>query len=85
MKDDSAILNIINQALEKVTSKAWTIDRDTDLIESEILDSLDSMVFIMELEKKTGGKFPDTDLEEENFFKVGKLIDFLTSSVEDRE
>ncbi len=77
MTKDEAI-SLITGGLKKVTGKNIEFDMETDLIESEILDSLDSMVFIFELETGSGVKFPETDLEEENFFQVRKLIDYLT-------
>ena len=71
------IMELIDKAIEKATGNTFELTEETNLIESEILDSLDSMVFILELEKATGKKFPEEDLEEEGFFKVGKIVAFL--------
>jgi acyl carrier protein len=74
-------LDAINKALRKA------LDDDTasaqpgvDLIEAEILDSLDGMVFILELSGYTDKKFPETDLVDLGFYKVDKLVEFLTTA-----
>jgi acyl carrier protein len=79
MTEAEAISNI-KKALEKTLKHPTEFDRDADLIESNILDSLDANVFALELETITNKRFPeDADLVEQGFFKVPKLIEFLTS------
>ena len=75
-RDDAMAL--IGQALAKVTGKTVALGPETDLIEDEILDSLDGMVFAMEIEKAGGVKFPDdVDLVDEGYFKVDRLLALL--------
>ena len=57
----------------------FTLDDDADLLALGMLDSLDSMVFLLELSKLSGREFPEQDLEEKGFFKVAHLLDFLTA------
>jgi acyl carrier protein len=61
-------------------SKEFSLSMDTDLIKEEILDSLDSMVFILELAERSGKNFPEDDLVERGFFKVGHLVEFLAGA-----
>lgn len=68
-------LVVIADVLAKVIKKRPEITPATDL--TEHLDSLDSMVFFMELEERTGAKFPDTNLVKDGFFQVEKLANHL--------
>lgn len=77
MTEDEA-MTIIRQGLNEVLDEPVIIDKSIDLIEDEILDSVDSMVFCLEVEELSGKKFPtDGDLVEMGYFKVEKLVDFL--------
>jgi acyl carrier protein len=74
-------LEAINAALRKTLEKeSVSVTMQTDLVGEEIVDSLDGMVFLLELSGMTDKKFPDTDLVEQGFFKVKKLVGFLTES-----
>lgn len=73
-------LAAINKSLRKaLDDDSVTVGAGSDLIEEEILDSLDGMVFIMELSGYTDKKFPDTDLVELGFYKVDTLLEFLAT------
>ena len=72
-------LAAINDALRKTLEKDnFSVTMDTDLVEEKIVDSLDGMVFLLELSGCTDIKFPETDLVQLGFFKVKKLVEFLT-------
>lgn len=82
-------MRLVEQALAKTLEEAknpgggrkeFSLAMDTDLIKEGILDSLDSMVFILELAEKSGKSFPEDDLVEGGFFQVGHLVQFLTAS-----
>jgi acyl carrier protein len=76
---DHEALNLIESALKKVIKRDVRLTPDMDLIAGEILDSLDSMVFALEVENLSGKKFPeDIDLVEAGYYKVARLIDFVT-------
>lgn len=65
----------LEEILQYVCNKKVSITEDTDLLEDKILDSLDSMVFFMQLEEKLGiSVSEDVDLKEEGYYKVKKLL-----------
>lgn len=73
-------LRAIEEALQKVLRSDDTIELDDKLhlIDSEVLDSLDSLIFLMELEKRTSVKFPEKELEgDESLYIVGNLVRFI--------
>ena len=73
-------LDAINKSLRKaLDDDSVTVGPGIDLLDEEILDSLDGMVFILELSRYTDKKFPDTDLVELGFYNVDKLVEFLTA------
>ena len=73
-------LESINKSLRKaLDDETVSAQPGTDLVEEGILDSLDGMVFIMELSGHTEKKFPDEDLVELGFYKVDQLIEFLVT------
>ncbi len=71
---------IIKKSLESVLNRSIEIHLDTDLLKENILDSLDSMIFIMEIEHETNKKFPESvDLSAEGYFFVQKLISYIVA------
>jgi acyl carrier protein len=77
MTKDQA-LGLISAALCKTVNKdSVTIDEKTDLLRDGIIDSLDSMVFLMELSAKIGKEVSDEDANNPEFFSVGRLVDFV--------
>jgi acyl carrier protein len=79
--DQQQALDAITQALRTaLNDDTATVMIDTDLLGEDILDSLDGMVFLLELSAFTDKKFPEKDLKEQGFFKVRKLVDYMTSS-----
>ncbi len=72
------IIKEIEKILKDVCNREIAITEQTDLYEEKILDSLDSMVFFMQLEEKFKIHIPeDADLKAENFYKVAKLISII--------
>ena len=71
------ILKMINTALNEAIEREVELNEDTHLIEDEIIDSLDSAMFLLKLEKTSGKEIPDVAVEENNLFKVGNLINYL--------
>jgi len=79
MTEDDA-LKCIRESLETALDKKdVVIDLKTDLKEG-VLDSLDSMVFLLELEQRTGCKFPDSDIGADGYFRVANLVSLITSN-----
>jgi len=73
-------LNCIRESLETALDKKnIAIALETDL-KNGVLDSLDSMVFLLELEQRTGRKFPDSDIGADGFFRVDHLVKLITTS-----
>lgn len=65
----------LEEILKSVCNKEVHITAETDLLEDKILDSLDSMVFFMQLEEKLGiSVSDDIDLKAEGYYKVKKLL-----------
>lgn len=73
----SAILTALRRATK---DDSLEIEYDIDLLAKEVIDSLDGMVFLLELSGLTGVDFPETDPKEMGLFKVPTLIEFLTKS-----
>lgn len=73
-----AIIEALSKAITNFDKSS--VDENTDLIEEGVLDSLDSMVFLMELSELTQVDFPDDDLVDQGLFKIGKLITFIQNA-----
>jgi acyl carrier protein len=70
----------IHQFLENLLSaKTSSLDYDTDLVESGLLDSVAMMELLLWLEKSKGFEFRDEDLLPDNFRSINALQAFLTS------
>jgi acyl carrier protein len=71
-------LELITAALCKTLDKdSITIDEKTDLIGEGIIDSLDSMVFLLELSAKVGKEVSDEDAGNPDFYRVSRLLQFV--------
>ena len=70
-------LQDIAKTIEITIDNPVEISEETHLINDEIVDSLDSAVFLLEIEKLTDVKLTDKDVEERDLFKVANLIDFI--------
>jgi len=73
-------MNCIGAALQKVLKKdSLKFVMNTDLVGEKILDSLDRLVFLLELSELTGKEFPeDMDIVKAGLFKIFNLVDYLT-------
>jgi acyl carrier protein len=75
---EEEILARLSTVLENVIQKPVSITTESDLIADRVLDSLDGMVFMLDVEGEFGKKFPeDINLVAEGYYKVGKLVEFL--------
>jgi acyl carrier protein len=69
---------MVQKALVAATGKkSVQFSGETHLVESGVLDSLDSSVFLLELEKASGSKITDQDVEKNNLFKVSNMVAWL--------
>lgn len=69
---------IIRAALLKATGQSdLEYGDETHLVGSELLDSLDASVFLLELEKASGKQITDQDVEIHDLYHVSKLTDWL--------
>jgi acyl carrier protein len=74
-------LDLISQALQAtLKDPAAKAKPGSDLVKDGILDSLDGMVFLLELSGLTNKQFPENDLVELGFFNVDKLVEFISSN-----
>ncbi len=56
-------------------------DLDLDLFEAGLIDSLASVIVLLELEQRTGVKLQPTDLEREDITTVNNFVKFLEKKV----
>ena len=84
--DKESIEGLIKQALETTTSTKLDCLPDCDFVEAGILDSLDSMVFLIELENIFNVDFPsDTDPREAGWLETKKLIKYIKDRLKDED
>lgn len=73
-------LKIVSELIHKVSGKTVEIRPEQDLRADNLLDSLDILVFFMELEKETGMSIPETaTLVQEEWYSIRKLCQELAS------
>ena len=73
-------LKAITRLIHKVSGKNVEVSTDHDLRDGNLFDSLDMLVFFMELERETGLAVPETEkLVEEGWYKVKKLCEELAN------
>jgi acyl carrier protein len=72
-------LQFVHQALEKALERPVTVTPETDLFADKILDSLDTMIFFLNLSEISGVDFPE-DLVGGGFSKVSRIVEHLTSA-----
>lgn len=70
----------IKQALAKAVTHIdlEEVTETTDLLKENILDSLDSMVFIMELSELVDVDFPEEGLVEKGYYNISTLLDIIS-------
>jgi acyl carrier protein len=78
MTRDQALYAIVAALKEVDAPVDETLSENTDLIQSGLLDSLDSMNFLFELEKSLNCKISEID-ETFDDFKVGTIVDVLVN------
>lgn len=72
------LMQLIQDTLLDVTGKDEVITEETDLVSSEILDSLDTMMFLMKLEESTGRSLEAIEVTNAGSMTVKALIDALS-------
>ena len=76
----SNLQSLIEAALTDAVGRAVEISPDTHLINDEVLDSLDSAVFLLNVEKASNVKLPEKEVEDQDLYKVSNLIAYLESN-----
>ncbi|MEM8630280.1 MAG: hypothetical protein AAGF74_03515 [Pseudomonadota bacterium] len=71
--------SIIETALADAVGHSVEISVDTHLIQDDVIDSLDSAIFLLNVEKAAGVKLSEQDVDEKDLFKVSNLVAFLES------
>jgi acyl carrier protein len=78
---DQHALELIQQALDRTLDEPVQIGPESDLVADDIVDSLDSMTFLLELADLSGKEFPeDVELVDGGFYKVESLVQFLQAA-----
>ncbi len=72
-------LVIIQDSLNDALGREHVISADNHLIDDGILDSLDSAVFLLNVETASGKKLPEDKVEELDLFNVKNMVAFLES------
>ena len=70
-------IEAITSCVRKVTNEDHDISPDLHLVDDSILDSLDSAVFLLELEKHFDIKLDDDLVDSEDLYQVSKLVAYL--------
>jgi len=80
MSDERAFTVLKDCLAKVVTNDISSIGPETDLIESGIIDSLDSMSLLYEIEQTIGKKIPEISDDYEDF-RVGSLVDIIAKHI----
>lgn len=72
-------LLIIQDSLNDALGREYVITEENHLINDEILDSLDSAVYLLNVETASGKKLPEDKVEDLDLFSVKNMIAFLES------
>ena len=76
--NETEILARLSSVLENVVKKPVSLTLDTDLIGESIIDSLDGMVFMLEVEQAFGKSFPEEiNLVTEGYYRMRTLVNYL--------
>ena len=73
-------LKDIAKTIEDVINSPVDISKETHLIKDDVVDSLDSAVFLLEIEKLVDIKLTDKDIDERDLFKVSNLLEFVNGT-----
>ena len=79
MTTDEAFEAIKASLMKTLNKNDVAFNSDSHLIRDGILDSLDSMVFLMELSGRIGKTISDEDANNPEFYQVSRLVSFMTS------
>ena len=71
------VLGFIRESLTATLDEPVEVGPETNLIEGDILDSLDGMRFLFELEKRVNVLFPEEELPDGHFFVIENIIQFI--------
>lgn len=83
MTQEEAIRLIEQSISETLEDRQVEISMDTHLINDGVFDSLDVLVFMSQIEDKSGKKLPpftDQSITEIGLFRIGNLVKFLTEA-----
>ena len=72
-------LRLVHQSLEKALERPVPVTPETDLFAEKILDSLDTMIFFLNLSEISGVDFPEKELSEGEFNMFWKIVEHLTA------
>jgi acyl carrier protein len=79
---DRKMLEKLNMIVGGAVGRKVEFDESAHLTNDEILDSLDSSVYLLEIERDFNVKLDDETVENHDLFLVSNMIDFLSKSSE---
>ena len=81
--NEKEALDLVQKCIEAASTSydGRAINRETNLVDEGILDSLDTLAFVFELETHIGKKIPEID-EDFDDFRVSTFVEFLTALTE---
>ena len=81
---ESEVLERLGKVVKQVTKTEHRLTKDTHLIDSGILDSLDFIYYVFTVQDEFEFEIPEDDLEQHRLGNVGDMTDYLIAKVNNR-
>lgn len=75
--DAQSLLDFVNHELLINRGEREPVSRETDLIDTGVIDSLSLIQLVTHLEKQAHIDIPDEDVTPENFQKIDSILNYL--------
>lgn len=77
------IKQVLGEVADLDQAQLDAITMESELKDEELIDSLDALTVMFEIEKATGVRLPDRDLEEQGLFKMANLARFVVEHADE--